>query len=441
MHKALKLSTAVLAAAALVASATTTAAATESPAHRHGGNPGGAARTGVYPDEFARAGYPSWAIDAKVQAAWQQLFHGNPGTAPTHGDGQAVYYQLTPDMAYVEDIGNQDVRTEGMGYAMMLAVQLNHQREFNDLWNFAKTKMQLQSGPEQYFFAWHTDTTGKVLSTGVAPDGDQWIAAALTFASGRWGDESGIYDYGTQARQILHAMWHQSDHGGVNMFTSAYLPLFTPPATFLNFTDPSYALPGFYQVFAVEDPADADLWQKAITAGEQLLQKAANPNTGLAPDYANFDGTPYLSPSDTPMDNNYDHNFQEDAWRAIANANVDAEWYGVKPWQTQYSNTLENFFESQGVTTYVSRYHLDGTPLSSGQNTYEPAHAQGLVAMNSTSAISATNSDRKDFVRDLWNTAIPSGQARYYDGMLYILGLLYDSGKFRIWLPGHHGRG
>jgi oligosaccharide reducing-end xylanase len=104
-----------------------------------------------------------------------------------------------------------------------------------------------------------------------------------------------------------------------------------------------------------------------------------------------------------------------------------------KPWQTQYSNTLEAFFESQGVFTYVSRYHLDGTPLVNGQNTYEPAHAQGLVAMNSASAISATGQDKKAFLEDFWNTAIPSGKARYYDGMLYMLGLLYDSGSFRIW--------
>ena len=440
MHRTVKLSTAILAAATLVATASTSVSAAESPALRHGGDPVGAARTGVYPDVFARSGYPQWAINAKVDAAWQQLFHGAPGTGPTRADGQSIYYQLSSDMAYVEDIGNQDVRTEGMGYAMMLAVQLGHQREFDDLWNFAKTKMQLASGPEQYFFAWHTDTTGKVLSTGVAPDGDQWIAAALTFASGRWGDRSGIYDYGTQAGQILHAMWHQSDHGGVNMFTSAYLPLFTPPATVLNYTDPSYALPGFYKVFAIEDPGDAALWNKAYAAGEQLLRKAANPATGLVPDYANFDGTPYLNSTETPTDDHYDHNFQEDAWRAIANANVDAAWYGVKPWQTSYSNTLENFFAGQGVTTYVSRYHLDGTPLSSGQNTYEPAHAQGLVAMNSTSAISATNKDRTAFVRDLWNTPIPSGQARYYDGMLYILGLLYDSGTFLIFLPHQHGR-
>lgn len=409
------------------------------PAAAVAGGPPGAYHTGVYPNLFARNGHSRPAIQAKLDAAWNQLFHGAPGAEPRREDGQTIYYQLTPDMAYVEDIGNQDVRTEGMGYAMMIAVQTDHKYEFDSLWNFAKTKMQLQSGPTKYYFAWHTDTTGQIIDPGVAPDGDQWIAAALAFASARWGDGSGTYAYGQQAKQILHAMWHESDTGGVNMFDATHhLPLFTPPATSLYFTDPSYALPAFYRIFALVDPQDRALWGKATEAAETILQTAPHPQTGLAADYTTFDGQPYPAPWDPNNPDGYGQNFQEDAWRVIANANVDAAWFGVQPWQTRYSNTLERFFEGQGVFTYVSRYHPDGTPITNGQNTYEPAHAEGLVAMNSTSAISATNHGKKAFVEDLWNTAIPSGRARYYDGMLYLLGLLYDSGNFRIWLPHRH---
>jgi oligosaccharide reducing-end xylanase len=432
-----RLGISLVAAAAALALAPGTALAGGLPAGLEH-SPVGAYRTGVYPNLFAHDGHSRPAIRARLDAAWNQLFHGDPGTAPRHDDGQTLYYQLTPDMAYVEDIGNQDVRTEGMGYAMMIAVQTNHKREFDSLWNFAKTKMQLQSGPTKDYFAWHTDTTGKIIDPGVAPDGDQWIAAALTFASGRWGDGSATYDYGQQAKQILHAMWHESDTGGVNMFDAThYLPLFTPPATSLYFTDPSYALPTFYRIFAVEDLADKALWDKATGAAETMLQTAPNPQTGLAPDYAGFDAKPFPAPWDPTNPDGYGQNFQEDAWRVIANANVDAMWFGVRPWQSAYSNTLERFFDAQGVSTYVSRYHPDGTPITNGQNTYEPAHAQGLVAMNSTSAMSATIRGKRAFVEDLWNTAIPSGRARYYDGMLYFLGLLYDSGNFRIWLPHH----
>ncbi len=39
----------------------------------------------------------------------------------------------------------------------------------------------------------------------------------------------------------------------------------------------------------------------------------------------------------------------------------------------------------------------------------------------------------KPFVRALWDTPVPSGKWRYYDGMLYMLGLLQASGSFRIY--------
>jgi oligosaccharide reducing-end xylanase len=379
---------------------------------------------------FAAAGHSPSEIDTRIRAAWQQLFHGDPGTG-NRFTGQSVYYQFSSDMAYVEDIANQDIRSEGMGYAMMISVQLNHKTEFDALWNYAKSKMQQQSGRTKYFFTWHTDTSGNVHDTGIAPDGDQWIAAALAFAANRWGSGQGIYNYQNEATQIIRAMWHESDSGGVNMFDrNTALPVFSPPGA-VSYTDPSYCLPAFYKVFANVVPSDAASWDRAYNAASQLLQKAPNPNTGLVADYTNFDGTPYGG--DSPSDEGYNHTFQEDAWRAIANANVDAAWFGTKSWHTQYSNTLERFFQSKGVTTYPSRYHVNGTLVVHGQNNYEPTHAQGLVAMNSTSAISATESGRLDFVNDFWNTQIPSGQARYYDGLLYMLGLLYDSGTFKMW--------
>jgi oligosaccharide reducing-end xylanase len=85
---------------------------------------------------FMRAGHSKAQMDAKVEAAFQQLFHGDPDT-------ETVYFQAGANksgpLAYVSDIGNHDVRTEGMSYGMMIAVQLNHKTEFDSLWNWAKT--------------------------------------------------------------------------------------------------------------------------------------------------------------------------------------------------------------------------------------------------------------------------------------------------------------
>lgn len=397
------------------------------------GGQGAALGPAVYPDVFAEAGYSEAEVDARVSAAWQQLFHGAPGTAPARTDGQTVYYELSSGMAYVTDIANRDVRSEGMGFGMMIAVQLDHKAEFDALWNFAKSKMQLQSGSTKSFFAWQADTTGRIMSNGIAPDGDQWIAAALAFAANRWGNGQGIYDYRTEAQRILRAMWHNADSGGSNMFDrNTALPVFSPPGT-VNFTDPSYCLPAFYKVFATVVPEDAAQWERAYAAAQQLLRKASHPTTGLFPSYSNFDGTPNAAPWGGQDVDAYGRTFQEDAWRAIANVNVDAAWHGTQAWHTELSNRMSAFFASKGVTTYLSRYRLDGTPVARGQNTYEPPHAEGLVAMNSTMAISGTHPARLEFVRDFWNTKVPSGLARYYDGLLYMLGLLYDSGRFRIW--------
>jgi oligosaccharide reducing-end xylanase len=53
--------------------------------------------------------------------------------------------------------------------------------------------------------------------------------------------------------------------------------------------------------------------------------------------------------------------------------------------------------------------------------------------MNAVACLAATAEYRKDFVQDFWNTPIPSGLYRYYDGMLYMIGLLQVSGNFRIY--------
>src|SRR5512142_961079 len=100
---------AVLSTAIVLSGSATAAHAGSPPAGAPDGPLGAAHQPGAYPNVFAQAGYSRPAIHAKLDAAWRQLFHGAPGTEPDRRDGQAVYYQLTPDMAYVEDIGNQDV--------------------------------------------------------------------------------------------------------------------------------------------------------------------------------------------------------------------------------------------------------------------------------------------------------------------------------------------
>ena len=74
------------------------------------------------------------------------------------------------------------------------------------------------------------------------------------------------------------------------------------------------------------------------------FKKAANPQTGLMPDYANFDGTP--ATSDEHKD------FRFDAWRTLSNVAVDYAWFGADPWQVEQSNRVLDFLASQGMDSY-----------------------------------------------------------------------------------------
>ena len=80
------------------------------------------------------SGHTQAESDAKVAAAWSKLFTpSGSGTIYFNGPGS--------DESYVKDIYNNDVRTEGMSYGMMIAVQLDHQTEFDRLWTWVKNHM------------------------------------------------------------------------------------------------------------------------------------------------------------------------------------------------------------------------------------------------------------------------------------------------------------
>jgi oligosaccharide reducing-end xylanase len=355
---------------------------------------------------------------ARIDAAWNQLFYGND-------DSQRVYYPVGEDMAYIEDIGNGDVRTEGMSYGMMIAVQLDKKEEFDRLWKWTKTYMYQSDGPYQGYFAWHCSTDGKQLDANPASDGEEWFAMALLFASARWGNGEGIFDYRSQAQEILDVMLHKEDTKSdlaTNMFNHeqkqvVFVPRLGPVS---SFSDPSYHLPAYYELWARWAKQDNDFWREAAKVSRGYFKKAANPTTGLMPDYANFDGTPHGS------DEHKDFRF--DAWRTLSNVAVDYAWFAADPWQVEQSNRVLRFLASQGMDSYPNQFSLDGEPLSSD-------HSTGLV---STAAVAALAADRKTgepFVQALWDTQIPSGHWRYYDGMLYMLGMLHVSGNFKIYTP------
>jgi len=380
----------------------------------------GAFFSGQYRNLFKEyIGLADEEIQAKLDAAWDQLFYGDDNS-------ERVYYPVDDDMAYIADIGNGDVRTEGMSYGMMIAVQYDKQEEFNRLWKWAKTYMYQSEGPYLGYFAWHCTTDGKKLDSNPASDGEEWFVTALLFASARWENGTGIFDYQSQAQDILDTMLHKEDTKNdlaTNMFDLEQKQVVFVPkiGRDSSFSDPSYHLPAYYELWARWADRDNQFWAQAAQVSREYFKKAAFPQTGLMPDYANFDGTPY----DTG-----DHkDFRFDAWRTLSNVAVDYAWFAADPWQVEQSNRVLDFLASQGIASYPNQYSLDGTPLSND-------HSTGLVSMAAVAALAADREKGEPFVQELWAAQIPSGKWRYYDGMLYMLGMLHVSGNFEIYTQG-----
>ena len=377
----------------------------------------GAFASGAYRNLFKEyLGKSDSEIQAKLDSAWNQLFHGND-------DFERVYYPVGQDMAYIADIGNGDVRSEGMSYGMMIAVQFDKQDEFNRLWKWAKTYMYQHDGPYQGYFAWHCTFDGEKLDANPASDGEEWFATALIFASARWGNGDGIFDYQAQAQEILNTMLHKEDTKSdlaTNMFNLEHKQVVFVPkiGRDSSFTDPSYHLPAYYELWARWADKDQEFWSQAAQTSRDYFKKAAHPQTGLMPDYANFDGTPYGTG---------DHkDFRFDAWRTLSNVAVDYAWFAADPWQVEQSNRVLDFFASQGIGSYPNQFALDGTPLSGD-------HSTGLVSMAAVAALAADPEKGKPFVQALWEAPIPSGKWRYYDGLLYLMGIIHVSGNFKIY--------
>lgn len=373
----------------------------------------GAFFTGEYRNVLAELGYGETEITERVQEAWRQLFEGDAETR--------IYHESGHDKGYMLDTGNLDVRTEGMSYGLMMAVQMNRQEVFDRLWKWTMDHMYMTEGYHAGYFAWSCAPDGTRLSNGPAPDGEEYFALALFFASHRWGDREAPFNYATQARDLLRTCLHQGEDGpGQPMWNpDNKLIKFIPD---FEFSDPSYHLPHFYELFALwAYPEDRLFWKEAAEASRAYLKTACHPETGLAPEYAFYDGTPN-------HERGFGH-FFSDSYRVAANLGLDWEWFAADPWERGAAGRIQTFFADKQPEDY-RRYTIEGEALEE-----KALHPVGLLATNAMAALAAEGEQARRSVDLFWNTPLRTGERRYYDNCLYFFALLALSGHFRIWMP------
>ena len=379
----------------------------------------GAYETGEYRNLFAEIGYRPEEIQNRLEEIFRTMFYGK--------EDERIYHPVEDDMGYLTDTGNNDVRTEGMSYGMMMCVQLNRKEEFDRIWKWTKTYMYLDSGMNKGYFAWSCRTDGTKNSYGPAPDGEEYFAMALFFASHRWGDGEGIFNYGKEARAILHTCLHQGEDGNGGR------PMWEPSNKLIKFipdcdwSDPSYHLPHFYELFALwADEADSVFWKEAAKESREYLKKACHPETGLAAEYAEYDGRPHNKDYDS-FGGRHDW-FYSDAYRVAANIGLDYAWFAAAAWEKECADKIQRFFAPQMKEQDYRIYEIDGMPLPE-----KALHPIAIIATNAQASLASEGDYASACVRQFWETPLREGERRYYDNCLYLFAFLALSGNYRIY--------
>lgn len=364
-----------------------------------------------YTNLFLEYGYSLNDIENRLNEIYYTIFYD---------EEEKFYHILDEETACFVDTGNNDARTEGMSYGMMMCVQRDMKKEFDSLWNFAKKYMYLEEGVNAGYFAWSVSPGGIKYSDGPAPDGEEYFAMALFFASHKWGDGEGIYNYSKEAKDLLHTCVHKGEkNDGPPMWEPKNkLIKFVPGC---DFTDPSYHLPHFYELFSLwcyEE--DKEFWKEAAKNSRDYLKKACHPITGLAPEYAHYSGEPFM------RDNR--QRYYSDSYRVAANLGLDYEWTKASEWECECADRIQTFFceTVKGQEDLV--YEIDGTIIDE-----KAMHPVAIIATNAMASLASKGKYKKECVDKFWNTPLRKGDRRYYDNCLYLFSFLALSGNYKIW--------
>jgi oligosaccharide reducing-end xylanase len=373
-------------------------------------------RPSAYPNPFRDVlGRSETQIDGKIEAAFQQLFHGLE-------DSEAVYFPVGSDQALIRDILHGDERTEGFGFGMMIAVELDRKDEFDRLWRYAKAELGATGANAGYYDSFCDNVDGLTSIRCIDPFGMEQFAMALVFAHGRWKSDGSI-DYAADALELLDVMRNkEARNGGIvddvtNVFDSVTKLVFHEPKVSASmFTRPSLEIPAYYALWAqaTGDP----FWSQVTDAARAYTKRVSHATTGLVPVRAYLDGRPVTGSGWEA--------FRHEAYRSEINLALDGIWFPGDPWVVETSDRIIGFFSSQGIDTYGKAYTLDGAVL-------DPAREIALVAANGALAGISTRSDRVGFIQAVWDMPTPSGGARYYAGMLHLLSLLVLGGRFQVY--------
>ena len=351
-------------------------------------------------------------IQTKLDDLWNHYFKGD--------NNKKVFYDSGSE-AYILDVYNNNVSSEGMAYGMMICVQTDHKTEFDKLWRWAKNHMWHKSGEWDGYFAGLRETNGSGGDETCRPGAEMYFIASLLFAANRWGDAT----YNEDAQYILEKMWENTSHSLFN--TTQYVITYIPQGGEKDFTCPANDLPAFIELFTRWSTTNQDKWTKALSATRNHLYKSSNTYSGLFTDINNFDGTPH-----SVSFNSNATRYYVDAMRCAMNFGMDFYLFRADDArEKEMAKRIIDFFESDNYQH--ARFNWDGSNASESYTLGE--RGCNAVACYALMGEEGYEDIVKKNLQMAWNASLATGTFRYYDGLVHYLAMLHLCGSFRIWKP------
>ena len=319
-----------------------------------------------------------------------------------------------------EDKLDGHVVSEGIGYALLGAIDTNDKYTFDKIESFAYSKLDRRNIQNDSSIANSSDTqsvakncmgwifdpiANKTKDANLATDADIDRVSALLKAHYKWGS-SGDINYLSRAlaiagdlKQFCFQSWNGKNYQSSDKYAN-------------NEYNASYITPSTSRELSKLDTANSTFWASAVDGAYDLYSKVTattgglSTTTGLFPNWATFnenDGSVALPPSSR------DTKYTYDAIRTPLRIAWDFIWYNETRAQTQLSGNIYSFMSGQwnnGAGTIKAEYNHDGTVSGNYENNL-------MYALNSFIFKVQGNTTQYD---NIWNTKIKPSYVQHPSG-------------------------
>jgi len=279
--------------------------------------------------------------------------------------------------------------SEGIAYGLLFSVYHNDRDTFQKLLNYEE-KHENAHG----LMNWKITSDGKTAGSGAASDAEEDMAYALCLANSRWHNA----EYQKQAERKIDAIRNyllRSDNtilpGDEWGDTAA--------------CNPSYIAPEYYLAFY--DFTKDESWINVLNQNMSLLKQAADPETGLLPDWLNFKtanaGLCGYESVRVPIRLFQFTKNKELHLSDVQDQKISAKIQSAYQIAADISVKMDRFAQKQTADHFYALYHLDGSDPQTYQNNTYLASGYAMVRAGGSNG-------------DIWRTLLTKRADENYYG-------------------------